>query len=261
MLRKNEFTKITCRWFLTILAMGFFLKVDSQPAVFLSIENEIAADGNYYFDIYLHTNAANVYLGNADFIFSFNNNNFDNPTLQKVGSGTGFCTFKPSDSNPQNDENIREDYFDDTHTMINSSTLVINLNGPTPDAQGFDSKVAKIDAVPGTHRLGRFMITGLLVEDVNLKWKTDGILSTHVYHLDPSSLLSSAIGFITCLDKLTVSTWLPESDYQANRIKAMGMAPSGSNISLKGSQSIELAPGFTAEQNAELQILIQGCQE
>lgn len=153
-------------------------KARGQIQAEVCLENINAQGTDLFFDIYLRTvpgSGGNLYLGNADFVLTFNTNNFNKPVLSKTGSGAGFCAFIPTD--PAGTAFTQFAYFINTSPVIIGNELVINLNGPTPSNQAdFDIQVARIDGTLDLHRLGRFRISGLIDPNGNmgLMWKSTG---------------------------------------------------------------------------------------
>ena len=193
---------------ITILALLVFLfasisLVNAQVDVTLTIENQQTVGTDFFFDIYLQATSAPanpLYLGNADFVLTFNASNFTNPTLSKepqAGVSYGYCTFVPSDPSGSNTDITRTNYYDNTSPApISGNELIINLNGPTPsDQNAFDTRVAKIDEQASTHRLGRFKISGISNPNgtAGLQWKTSGTgVVTQVFSMDPVTFNGSA---------------------------------------------------------------------
>ncbi len=193
---------------ITILALLVFLfasisLVNAQVDVTLTIENQQTVGTDFFFDIYLQATSAPanpLYLGNADFVLTFNASNFTNPTLSKepqAGVSYGYCTFVPSDPSGSNTDITRTNYYDNTSPApISGNELIINLNGPTPsDQNAFDTRVAKIDEQASTHRLGRFKISGISNPSgtAGLQWKTSGTgVVTQVFSMDPVTFNGSA---------------------------------------------------------------------
>ena len=70
------------------------------------------------------------------------------------------------------------------------------MNGPTPSTQtNFDTRVARIDNNPLTHRLGRFKVSGIINPNgfMNLQWKISGTgTTTQVFTLEPVSPWNSS---------------------------------------------------------------------
>ena len=165
-----------------------------QVTADLTIENQQVVGTDFFFDIYLtRTGTNNLYLGSADFVLTFAVGNFNSPTLSKVGSSPGNCTFVPTDPSGANTFITQINYFDNTAVgILNGNELTINLNGPTPsDQTTFDTRVALIDNSSSTHRLGTFKVSGITNPsgNMNLQWKTS---STLVFTLANSSPFSSS---------------------------------------------------------------------
>lgn len=182
-----------------ILLSGFTF---SQVSADLTIEYQEVVGTDFFFDVYLtRTGANDLYLGNADFVLTFDAGNFDTPELSKEGSSPGFCTFVPTDPSGFNTLFTQDQYFTNTAVAsISGNSLIINLNGPTPGDQAtFDTRVAKIDDTPSTYRLGRFKVSGIqnLSGFMNLQWVT---ISTLVYTLEPSPPFTSSSVTINAID-------------------------------------------------------------
>lgn len=186
-----------------LMLFGGIINTSAQVDVTLTVENQNVVGSDFFFDVYLQATSAPsnpLYLGNADFVLTFNAANFTNPTISKepqTGVSYGYCTFVPSDQSGSNTEITRINYYDNTSpTILNGNEIIINLNGPTPsDQTAFDGRVAKIDEQASTHRLGRFKITGISNTSgtAGLQWKTSGTgVVTQVFSLDPVTFNGSA---------------------------------------------------------------------
>lgn len=126
------------------------------------------------FNIYLNTtssSAGNLLLGEADFVMTFNNSAFSNPTFSKIGSNT-FQPINPGGNNA---------YLTNTHYnnfavpfSVSGNELIINLKAPSPTSSNINTSVANINSATNTHRLGRFQINGYVSGPINLKWKMSG---------------------------------------------------------------------------------------
>lgn len=158
-----------------------------QVTADLTIENQNVVGTDFFFDIYLtRTGTNDLYLGNADFVLTFTVANFNSPSI--TNEGVEFCTFIPTISNPTNNLFTQDFYFNSTSVETNNGNeILINLNGPTPSTQtNFDTRVARIDNTPSTHRLGRFRVSGIINPNgfMNLQWKTSGAgVTTQVFTL------------------------------------------------------------------------------
>lgn len=167
------------------------IKIAPSVSVDLTIENQSVVGSDFFFDVYLtRTGTNDLYLANADFVLFFNDFAFTSPTLSKVGSIPGFCTFLPTDATVPNIAATRDLYFTNTTaSIVNTGVpyftnlLKISVNVPTPvDQTAFDATIAKIDNSSVTHRLGRFKISGLWLtwDYSNLSWRTTTPYSTYV---------------------------------------------------------------------------------
>lgn len=162
-----------------------------QVSADLTVENQQVIGTDFFFDLYLTRTATNdLYLDNADFVFTFDAVNFSSPVFSKEGTAPGFCTFVPTDQSGYNTLITQMNYFNNTSVdLLNGNQLMINLNGPTPgDITAFNSTVAWINDLPSTHRLGRFKVSGIINPGgfMNLQWKTNGTgIITQVFTLAP----------------------------------------------------------------------------
>jgi hypothetical protein len=177
-----------------------------QVSADLNIENQQVVGTDFFFDLYLtRTGTNDLYLGDADFILTFDAINFNSPVLMKEGTSPGFCTFVPTDPSGLNTLFTQDYYFTWTSVIIeNGNELRINLNGPAPsDQTAFDTRVARIDNTPLTHRLGRFKVSGISNPNgfMNLQWKTTGGgVITQVFTLAPVSPWISSPVTINTID-------------------------------------------------------------
>jgi hypothetical protein len=166
--------------FYFIIVILFPVYLSAQVEVELTIENQTVVGTDFFFDIFLKktaTSTGDLFLGNADFVLTFNRANFSSPTLTLDGVSPGGCTFVPTDKAGLNPSFTQDAYFNATATTLNMNELIINVNGPTPANQSvFDTRVAKIDAQSSTHRLGRFKLSGIsnAAGTAGLAWKTTG---------------------------------------------------------------------------------------
>ncbi len=198
------------RTVITFLACLFFSAIAfASVEATVTVENLSKTNDLLEFDLYLHTTAetdGDLFLGNADFVLTINNDLFENPQFSKVaaqnaGFQKGFTQLVSSNLLNPNDMstqlNVQKAYFDATTTTIVDGMLVINLNGLSPgDLATLEQRVARIDGQASTHKLGRFSVSGLVgsVDDVKMNWKinTSG-LSTKVFTLDPATQISSPV--------------------------------------------------------------------
>ena len=146
-----------------------------QVSCNLTIQNQTVSGTDFLFDLYITSTGTNdIYLGNADFVLTFNIANFTSPTITKEGVSPGYCTFTPTDVSGFNTLFTQDLYYNNTSvSILHGNEITINLNGPTPsDQTAFNGRVAKINNAP--NRLGRFRISGITnpAGYMNLQWKT-----------------------------------------------------------------------------------------
>ncbi len=196
---------------ISIFSALFFLPIHlaAQVEAELTIQNQTISGSDFQFDVYLRTTAAStgdLFLGDADFVLTFNSANFTNPVLTKVGTAPGNCTFVPTDpvgSTGLNTLLTRINYFNNTSpAAVVGNELVINLAGPTPaDQQAFDDGVARIDGVASEHRLGTFQLSGYDSGNTDLQWKTSGGGSeTQVFTLENTPPFNASAAGIVAID-------------------------------------------------------------
>lgn len=186
-------TRLVVISILLLFASTINSQTNPPVSVNLTIENQTVVGTDFFFDVYItRTGTNDCYLGTSDFVLTFNLANFTNPTLSKVGSAPGFCTFVPTDQSGINVLLTQAAYFGQTATEIIDDFLLINLNTPSSpsDQSSFDAQIAKIDNVSSTHCLGRFKISGISNTSgtAGLTWSTSGDYETLVYtfkNVDP----------------------------------------------------------------------------
>ncbi len=171
--------KIKLLIFLTLLLFSTnSISLRAQPDLTLTIENQNVVGTDFFFDLYLSAPNDIIYLGNSDFVLTFNDANFSSPTGSKepaVSFTGGNCTFVSIDGT---NTDCRKDYYGNTAvSIINTNEFVINLAGPTyTDTPSFEHYVAKIDNQSSTYRLGTFKVSGIsnTAGTTDLQWKTSG---------------------------------------------------------------------------------------
>lgn len=169
--------------------------VYGQVTADLTIENQQAVgDTVFYFDIFLtRTGTADVYLGTADFVLTFNSSAFSSPTIVRESSSFWNLTSTSGAS-------VGSAYrLATSPATITGNELIINLNQVNIGAtqEEFDETVARINNAQLTHRVGRYRVTNVSDPSafMNLQWKTTGSgVNTQVFTLAPAdSHLSSPV--------------------------------------------------------------------
>lgn len=188
---------------LTILAFLPLAVCLSAQDTQLTIENQSVSGTDFFFDIYLtRTNAGNeLYLGDSDFVLSFNLANFTNPVLSREPdpSFEGNCTFVPTV--PSQASGTRENYYGGTSPTIIGDRLIVNLSVPDPTSQFvFDNRIARIENTSSTHRLGTFKLSGISTSNgtAGLQWETTGGNQTQVFtHSTADPWPTSQVNIVT----------------------------------------------------------------
>ncbi|MCU0347054.1 MAG: T9SS type A sorting domain-containing protein [Saprospiraceae bacterium] len=187
--------------FILLAILSLTNLLSAQVEVELTIENQQVVGTDFFFDVYLRRTATNpgagdLYLGNADFVLTYNNGNFTNPVLtQDPDFSPGDCTFVPTNTSGLNTLFTQDQYFTNTALMLSGNEIRINLNGPTPGTQSnFDTRVARINQTASTHRLGGYKISGISnpTGTAGLEWKTTGTIVTQVFTLANTSPWASS---------------------------------------------------------------------
>jgi hypothetical protein len=261
------------RTHLFILFFGIQIGASAQVEARLSLENQAIIGSAFLFDVYLATinPSSDLYLGNADFVITFNAGMFLNPIVSKVGPNPGFCTFKPTESSPIAEQFTRQSYYNNTSVTIDSNTFIINLSSPNPsDLDGFNFSVAQIDGSVSMHCLGRFKISGIIDPNSNadLRWKTMGAgLNTKVFSLLNSSPFTSSPVLLqtdtnTCPETMSiVQSPINSGHYQAEiELNSMATAQAGASISLSAGDHLILNSNFEVPLGTTLLMNIQGCE-
>lgn len=166
-------------YFQTILFCIFCLQMNAQSAI-LDISNISINGSNVSFDVNIEASGADLYLGNSDFVISFNTSAFSNPSLAMSDFGT-FVT----ESNSAGDaSSTRDNYYFNTATSVSSDRLIINLSGPNPsNTLTFDRRVAKFPD-GNMLRLGSFEISGYQGGEANLGWIEASTLVSNISSVD-----------------------------------------------------------------------------
>jgi hypothetical protein len=172
---------------LLILALLGFVQAQAQVTVDLKVRNQRIVGSTYYFDLYMERTGSNdLYLGNSDFVFTFDNSNFSSPTFSYVSSSAVL-----KNSSGSSISSYESNIATSIGTGLSSNRLIINVQPPAFSNQTqFDANIAKIDNSSQTHYLGTFSITGMqnASQFPTLQWKTSGTgIVTKVYTIANSS--------------------------------------------------------------------------
>jgi len=162
-----------------------------QVTADLTIENQQAVGTDFFFDLYLSTNQASdsLFLGNSDFILTFDSLNFNSPALTLEGDpfAGAYCTFAPRIAGGAS--GTRENYSNSISvSILSGNRIVINLDGQNPPSQSFfNNRVARIDNTPSTHRLGTFKVSGIINPSgfMNFQWETASLIVSTYESIPP----------------------------------------------------------------------------
>jgi len=159
-----------------ILGLLFLLSMTgSAQTANLSIVDQRIDGGNYSFTVGITAMEADGFLGNSDFILSFNLAGFSNPSISVTGEGT-FGTESGDDLDALF---TQRGYGNSTAAALNDNTIQLNLSGPNPGSDNaFLTGVAKFP-VGMTVNFATFTISGYQGgQDIELAWTDQSIVST-----------------------------------------------------------------------------------
>jgi hypothetical protein len=157
-----------------------------------TIQNQFVSGTDLYFDIYLQRTGSNdLYLGNAQFILTFNSSAFSSPTFGLYPNDWTYLNLTSS-----NGSSCGLFYYTVLSTNLTGNQLQISLDQVSFSSQSdFDSRIAKIDNQANTYRVGRYKISGISDQsaNMNLQWVSSSSVDPHskAYTLDPSTWVSS----------------------------------------------------------------------
>jgi len=182
--------------FSAVLLLAF--QAEAQVNAVLSVENETVVNGNYEFSIIVRTADDNtggpLYLGNADFVFNYNNSLFTNPTFEKIDNSTALTNSMGQDAtvNLLVDLNLSTQLNEAADNAVLGDMLIVNLNGINPaDNNALMNNIPRVDATSCIYKIGEFRITGLndpATADAGLTWVTNGPIPTDVFSYNMSTL-------------------------------------------------------------------------
>jgi hypothetical protein len=138
----------------------------------LSVQNQQVSGTDFIFDIYmLRTGGTAIYLGNADFVLTFNHTNFTSPTFVKVSGG------------------LTGEYTIATAPITANNRAILNVLQPGfGDQPEFEAKVQNISNSGDGTFIARVKITGISNPSgtAGLAWRTSEANKTIVNTLAPN---------------------------------------------------------------------------
>lgn len=128
-----------------------------QDRVLIEIRNANYDAGNHYFDIYLRQAGENkIFLGSSDLVISLG---YAADAVHEMNYVAGSSQLFSNSGLPI--YNYGQGISSKLIARNGVYQLVINVYGPSFDAQDFDDEVAAIDGSVNLHRLGRFVISNV----------------------------------------------------------------------------------------------------
>jgi len=155
-----------------------------QAKNIVAISNQHVSGTNFIFDITMTVPSGTVYLGDCNFVLTFNSGNFSSPSYNFVSTGGSML----ADTK----------YYSLSGSIVSGNCVVLNVVAPTDfkSQQQFDNRV---EAISGSIRIATMQITGIIdpSELADLIWRTESPdFNTYVNNL-PSSDPWSPPGDIT----------------------------------------------------------------
>jgi hypothetical protein len=162
---KNWIKKVTFGLLITTFMSGLLF----GQTFTLTVQNQSAVGSEFHFDIYmLRTGGTAVYLGDSDFVLTFNSGNFTGPTYEVVTAGlTGWYSFGLD--------------------IVSGNRAVVNLQKPPFSNQTeFDARVQAISNSGNGTLIASVKITGITNSSgtAGLQWRTVTPNQTIVTTLD-----------------------------------------------------------------------------
>ncbi len=136
-----------------------------------SVQNQTVNGTDFTFDIYMQqTGAEAIYLGQSDFAFTFNNENFTSAAATVEADLSLF--------------------YGSSATVISPNIIVVNINAPAPGNQSeFDAMVAQMSASGNGSFIATVKISTISNPSgfMGLAWRTSGLNSTKINRFDNSA--------------------------------------------------------------------------
>lgn len=145
----------------------------SQYEFTASVQNQSSDGTDFTFDIYLlRTGTSDIYLGDSDFAFDFNSENFTNPVASVTGAA----------------ERIWNWYLVSA-SIVSENIVVLNIGKPNwNDQSQFDSRIQVISTSGHGTLIGTIKITNIsnASGSAGLVWRTSGQNMTKVNSFEPT---------------------------------------------------------------------------
>lgn len=140
----------------------------------LTVQNQTVDGTDFIFDIYMvRTGDTDIYLGDCDFVLTFNNGNFTSPTTSVVTAATRLW-----------------DNYSLSPAIVSSNRIVLSVGKPTwNDQEQFNDKVQVISTSGNGTLISQIKITGITTPSgtAGLQWRTSDANMTQIHRLDNST--------------------------------------------------------------------------
>jgi hypothetical protein len=160
-------------FFIVIMILMINYAVVNAQTFTCTIQNQTVVGNQFKFDIYVQTTGGSFYIGNCDFVVTFNNANFTSPTVSR-SIGTAFTAGAGDGYN-----------YTMSASIVSSNRIILNVNAPGWDNQGmFDAYVVQPSGTaPGT-KVATITVTGITntLGTANIQWRTASPNNTVVYN-------------------------------------------------------------------------------
>ncbi|MGA7160030.1 MAG: T9SS type A sorting domain-containing protein [Bacteroidota bacterium] len=158
-----------------LLVLFAAVNTSSAQTVQLTVANQFVSHDTLFFDIYIEATVSTVFLGNADFVLTFNSANFTNPVLADTDQNITGVNFALKDSLGGS---IGATYEGNaiSPAAITSNSLIINIQQPSFGSQTtFNNNIPKL-TVGTSYKFGTYCVSGITntAGTAGLAWKTSG---------------------------------------------------------------------------------------
>jgi hypothetical protein len=156
-----------------LLSLLSFTSVMGQTFT-CTIQNQHVSGTDFIFDIYmLRTGGTDIYLGNSDFVLTFNAGNFSSPTVDVVAMGTS-----------------RLDGYGWAPDLQNGDRAILNISPPVIGSQStFNSKIQVISNSGNGTLIATMIISGISnpAGSANLQWRRSTPNTTDINNMANST--------------------------------------------------------------------------
>ncbi len=137
----------------------------------LTVQNQQVSGSDFIFDIYmLRTGSADIYLGECDFVLTFNNGNFTSPVASVVTAESRIAT-----------------WYTLSPTIEATNRIILNVQkAPFSNQTDFDNRVQVIGTSGNGTLIAQIKITNISNAGgtAGLQWRTSDLNKTNIQRLD-----------------------------------------------------------------------------